>query len=184
MSQHKQTLWIMGVVAIFCFLASASTARTILVGSGNQYDFQTLRTAIADANRGDTILVADGIYQGSGNRNLSVDIQNITLKSINGPEICIIDCQGTKEGKHRGFCFQNCEGTDSVLEGVTITNGYELYGGGIYCLNSGPTIKGCVVKHNSCWHNGSGIYCKWSMAIITDCILENNTTFFAAIWHN
>jgi parallel beta-helix repeat protein/predicted outer membrane repeat protein len=140
-------------------------------------EYPTIESAIDVANDGDTVIVADGIYTGEGNRDIDFLGKAITVRSENGPEKCIIDCQGIKEDKHRGFCFENCEGSDSVLEGLTITNGYELYGGGIYCINSGPTIKDCVVKNNSCWHNGAGIYCKQSRILISDCTVENNTTF-------
>jgi hypothetical protein len=57
------------------FLASFAAlavchARTITVDDDGAPDFDSIQVAIADANDGDTVLVADGTYTGPGNRNI------------------------------------------------------------------------------------------------------------------
>lgn len=46
------------------------------------------------------------------------------------PEIGIIDCQGGEGNPHLGFRFHSDEGSGSVLEGVTMTNGCTPADGG------------------------------------------------------
>ena len=67
----------------------------------------TIQAAIDLSANGDTVLVADGIYTGLGNVNLDFKGKSITVKSANGAQYCIIDCQ--KISSSRGFLFQNQE---------------------------------------------------------------------------
>ncbi len=114
-------------------------------GSGAGYDYGTIQDGINAAVNDDTVLVADGTYTGTGNKDLDFGGKAITLKSENGPESCIIDCQGSG----RGFYFHSNEDANSVLDGITITNGSAGSGGGIYCSSSGPTIRNCIFVNNS-----------------------------------
>ena len=60
------------VAALICLvLAASSPARTITVDNDAPADFTTIQAAIDDANDGDTIVVADGIYTGQGNININ-----------------------------------------------------------------------------------------------------------------
>jgi len=113
------------------------------------YPFNTIQEGIDAAVHGDTVLVADGIYQGDGNRDLDFCGKAITVTSERGPERCIIDCNASYHGeRHRGFYFHTVEGPDSVLEGITITRGWKQPGGGIPCYGAAPTIAGCILRHN------------------------------------
>ncbi|MBN2053840.1 hypothetical protein JW905_02885 [bacterium] len=82
-------------------------------------DYGTIQEALSTAADGDTVLVADGIYRGESNRNLSYRGRSIHLASENGPACCIIDC----EGQGPGVVFDWEEGKNAVLEGFTIRNG-------------------------------------------------------------
>ena len=154
---------------------------TSLVFGANIYvpnEYQTIQAAIDAALDGDTVLVADGIYRGSGNKNILFNGKAITVKSENGPENCIIDC----EYSGRGFNFINEEGENSVLSGFTIINGYAwlsdvgFTGGGVNChYFSSPTITNCIITGNQAELGGGGIYCGWdSSPSITNCIISNN----------
>jgi hypothetical protein len=99
---------------------STSPAATIRVPA----DQPTIQAGIDAAAEGDTVLVADGTYTGDGNRDIDFTGKAIVVKSENGPENCVIDCQGSVDDPHRGFIFQNGEVHTSILQGFTITNGH------------------------------------------------------------
>jgi predicted outer membrane repeat protein len=125
----------------------------------------TIQAAIDAAADGDTILVADGVYTGPGNRDMDFAGKAITVRSENGAVSCVIDLQGSSGDPHRAFHFNSGETTESVLEGFTIQNGYmEPRGGAILCEGgSSPVIRGCEFVQNSVEANsfrtGGGAVC-------------------------
>jgi parallel beta-helix repeat protein len=135
--------------------------------------YPTIQAAIDDASDGDTIWVADGRYSGEGNFDIDFKGKALTVKSENGPENCIIDCQLMG----RGFDFHNGESEESVLDGVTITNGTAgRFGGGIRCTASSPKIINCVFMGNTAGEYGGGICNSYSSSpIIADCTFSGNT---------
>lgn len=180
---------------------SSVTGRTIYVDEDGPANFNNIQAAIDDANEGDTIIVADGVYTGEGNRDIDFrkyglpgwppgPTRAITVRSANGPENCIIDCQGSETEYHRGFYFHSGEDANSVLDGFTITNGYAdtTSGGGIHCSHSSPTIRNCIIRGNVAplirlpglpgvmlvFNHGGGIYCYKSSPIITNCYIVGN----------
>jgi len=136
--------------------------------------YPTIQAAIDDASDGDTVWVADGRYTGEGNYDIDFKGKAITVRSENGPENCIIDCQ--RYG--RGFHFHSTEDANSVLDGFTIKNGYaDRFGGGIRCTASSPTIINCIVTRNSAKDYGGGMYnCYNSNPTIINCIFRANSS--------
>jgi parallel beta-helix repeat protein len=123
---------------------------------------QTIQAGINAAADGDTVLVADGIYTGNGNRDIQFYGKSIKLISENGPEYTIIDCQATAEDPHRGVYFQYYETPETMIKGFTVKHAVMFDGGGICCFHSSPTIKNCVLTGNSwvgirCFANSSPI---------------------------
>ena len=141
-------------------------------------DHPTIQGGIDIAEDGDTVLVADGIYRGKGNVNIDFMGKQIIVKSQNGATATVIDCKSAQNT--RGFIFQNKETKSSVLEGFTIKNGIHDLGGGIYCNESSPTIKNCVITGNRSvanqYHNqgGGGIYCYNADAVFMACTITDN----------
>jgi len=152
-------------------------------------DYPTIQEAIKYSwyDRG-MICVADGIHTGDGNRDIDFMGKAITLRSQNGPENCIIDCNGSSTQPHRGFIFFNGENPDSVVDGFTITNGYVVwngpaaqFGGGIYCNGSSPTIANCYITQNTAeFGAGGGFCCIDSNSLIRNCIVSDNRAMGAA----
>lgn len=164
-------------------------------GSAN-YPFDAIQEAINASSDGDTAILLDGTYTGTGNRDIDFLGKAITVISQNGPSGCIINPQGTEAAPHRGFHFHQSEGQTSILDGVTITGGHAplgwpafpaLYAGGaIYCAQSSPTIRNCVITQNTAARSympppnpsrraeGGGIACFGSSALITDCLITQN----------
>jgi PKD repeat protein len=135
--------------------------------------YSTIQAGIDAATNGDTVLVANGTYTGAGNKNLDFKGKAITVRSENGPEHTVIDC----EGDGRGFSFHSGEIQSSVLDGLTIINGRADYGGGILCSSSSPTIINCRIIGNEAERAGGGIYCDFRCTI-TNCNIAGNT----AVW--
>lgn len=151
-------------------------------------DFPTIQAAIQAAVEDDVIIVRDGVYTGAGNTNVNFLGKRITVRSQNGPENCIVDCENTA----RGFIFNSNETSSSVLEGITITNGFAFGdGGGLYVHGSSPTIRNCVISScrtsgppsgvpialdNDDVGNGGGMYVRNSSATVDRCVVANNTS--------
>ncbi|MHC4904039.1 MAG: choice-of-anchor Q domain-containing protein [Planctomycetota bacterium] len=150
-------------------MASAAHADTIYVdddncpgpGSGTEGDpYCSIQTAIDNAVDDDEIVVADGTYTGDGNREIDFLGRRITLRSANGPDACIIDCQQLG----RAFHFHSNETVESVLEGFTIIDGYAggeypLSGGGaIQCQDASPTIAECIFRDCFARSDGGAIH--------------------------
>jgi len=137
----------------------------------------TIQEAIENSWEGGMVLVADGIYTGPGNRDIDFLGRAIRVRSENGPNNCIIDCQGNPNEPHRGFYFQSGEDACSALEGFTITNGYapDGLGGGIKCVGSSPSIDKCIIRGNRAAFGGGFYNGHGSSPKLTDCAFQNNT---------
>jgi len=136
----------------------------------------TIQDAInASANDYDIVMVPDGTYTGSGNKDLDFHGKVIMLTSGNGAENCVIDCQNDNHGFH----INDNEGRRTVVRGITVRNGnqpltsYGL-GGGVY-LRSSPTFDGCVIANCSAFWKGGGIYCQEASPLFKNCVFFNNT---------
>ena len=135
--------------------------------------YPTIQAAIDDASDGNTIWIADGQYSGEGNFDIDFKGKAITIKSENGPQNCIIDCQF----KGRGFDFHNGEGDSSVLDGIQIINGFggEL-GGGIKCTASSPKIINSIIANCTASEYGGGICNSYSSSpILINCTFSKNS---------
>jgi len=169
-------------LALTCLLlAVPCVARTITVDDDGPADFNNIQAAIDDANDGDAVTVADGSYTGDGNQDVDFKGKAITVRSRNGSQNCIIDCNGTDADRHRGFVFHSGEDANSILDGFTITGGYVENGAGIVCSYSSPTIVRCVITGNSADSSdqyampaGGGIGLFESTATIDSCIITDN----------
>jgi parallel beta-helix repeat protein len=168
------------LVLTLLLLAVACRAEIIIVDDDGLADFNNIQAAIDDSNDWDTIYVFPGIYTGPGNRDIDFLGKAITVRSI-APEYpyivaaTIIDCDANASNPHRGSLFNHAEDANSVLNGLTITNGYASKGSGIYCDNSSPTITYCVITGNTATDAGGGIYCDDSNPTIADCTIRANT---------
>jgi len=162
----------------------------IIVKADGAGDYPTIQAAIDAAVNGDAVMLQMGTFTGNGNRDIDFKGKAITVRGATGdPNDCIIDCQADINNPHRGFKFASGEDTNSILEGVTIINGYgpsEAFfvpgsgiwifsvAGGILCRNSGPLIINCIIKSNTTWNMGGGIYNYESDTVIKNCIFISN----------
>jgi hypothetical protein len=128
-------------LAMLFVLVGSSLASTINVPANQP----TIQAGIDAANDGDTVLVAPGTYT----ENINFHGKRIEVTSSKGSKQTIIN--GHKTGPV--VTFSSGETSKSLLSGFTITNGLgnagsNYSGGGIYCENSSPTIKGNIITRN------------------------------------
>jgi len=140
-------------------------------------DQSTIQAAINLAGTGDTILVADGIYTGDGNRDIYFDGKNIILISENGPQYTTINCDGNETFPHRAILLDGGEDTSSIIDGFTITNAFVsgyTNTGAISCQSSGVTIRNCIITDNA--SSGISFLSSSSECRIFDCTISHNKT--------
>ena len=154
--------------------------------------YPTIQAAINAADNGDTIIVEANTYQ----ENIDFIGKTITVRSSNPNNFETVK-KTIIDGRQNNSCvvFRTGEGSNSVLEGLTLINGggtnvdYSYNngritgnaGGGILCLNSSPTIRRCNITGNGLMQSGqpsrSGggrvasitIHCGGGIALIGDC---------------
>jgi hypothetical protein len=152
MLSHAASCFIMFV--LICTTAFATTLIKV------PDDYTTIQDAINAALDYDIIIVRPGTYVET------VDFlgKKLIVKSELGPEVTVID--GNQSGSV--VSFTTGEDHSSILEGFTLTNGSgtvvgsDVRGGGIYCYDASPEIKGNIVaKNDLAFHaagKGGGIY--------------------------
>ncbi|MHC4766688.1 MAG: right-handed parallel beta-helix repeat-containing protein [Planctomycetota bacterium] len=142
-------------------------------GDGTELNpFCSIQDAIDDAVDTDEIVVAPGTYR----ETINFFGKAITLHSSDGPGVTTIDALGTGSAVICG----NLAGSDTVLEGFTITggigndpgNGY-YFGGGMLILSSSPTVNNCKFTDNSASYGGA-VYTEVGSPVFTGCTFARN----------
>ncbi len=142
---------------------------------------QTIQAGINAAVGGDTVIVADGTYGGTGNTDLDYGGRSIGLCSAHGAASCTIECAG-----HRGFNFHSYETAAAVLDGFTIMHASptgNTAGGAVLCDHSSPTIRRCIIRNCSAsLGTGAALFAEHSAPWIDRCsILSNHAGFGAGL---
>ena len=172
---------ILGVIFVLSALQSSpAQAETYYVdvdncpgpGAGTPADpFCSIQAGIDAASSGDTVQVDAGTY-----------LENITMKSGvviqgAGQGVSIID-----GGATGSVVTANGVDSEAKLDGFTITNGQGLYdGGGMYNLNSSPTVSNCTFAGNSAGDVipviglGGGMYNSNSSPAVINCTFSGNS---------
>ena len=139
-----RTALLSGLAAMFfLFSAGEPEAAVWTVDPGGGGDFTTIQACLDAAVTGDSCEVSAGTYL----ENVDFQGKDTTLTSLDGPATTIIDGNGAGPV----VTFAGGETGAAVLEGFTVQHGSgtpSVEGGGIYCLNSSPTILDCVITEN------------------------------------
>ena len=151
-------------------------------------DFSSIQNAINVASNSDSILVWPGLYE----ETLDFDGKEIVVSSLYyiADDSLLIESTVLDANENGSVVsFASGESNESILQGFTIQNGtgnnedpdgngtYYNYGGGIYCENSDPIIKDCIIQNNICDSGGGGgIFCYNSSPKFFGCIIKENET--------
>lgn len=164
------------ITLIVSFAFTNSTARTWYINPGGTGDAPTIQAGIDSAVAGDTVSLANGTYNGVGNRDIDFNGKAITVRSESGnPDLCVIDCEYDGAGPHRGFHFHSLEDSTSALKWITIANAFL---GGILCESASPTIIANVIRDNFAM-SGGGIQSNGgSPNIVGNLIIGNNASAY------
>jgi hypothetical protein len=172
--------------------ATSAPAATLFVDAGAApggdgtvtHPLQTIQGALDIAEDYDIIQIADGLYTGPANRDLSMTAISpaVMLTSTGHASACVIDC----EGQARGLLFS---GSDArcVVRGLTVRDGYAYGGGGagILCSLASPMIENCIITANEARHGpgrqnpdngkGGGIFINGGRTRLRGCLVAGNS---------
>ena len=125
-------------------------------------------------------MVTNGVYQtggwsNNGSNRVYVGVANLTVQSVNGPEVTVIrgyQVPGTITGvgAMRGVYLAG----RATLSGFTVTGGAtssgNSYAGGIYCESINEVVTNCVVTGNVSASSAGGVY----HGTLNNCTLSQN----------
>ena len=156
-------------------------------GSSKGSAFASLQTAIDRSADGDTIIVADGVYAPIETRN-----RRIVIESEGGYKNAVIDGGGASNcallggpehytpGEPSGY-GELWQGTNTVLRGFTLCNGYGQWGAGV----TAGTVENCLIVNNTveAWPMemvgpnglGGGAY----LSVLLNCTITGNSSISA-----
>jgi len=165
--------WVLSLAGAMLFCTSAVFGADRLVPSV----YPTIQAGIDAAEPGDTVIIAEGTYTGDGNHDLDFGGKAITVRSTE-PNDWDVVAATVVDGQYagRGFYFHSAETASSVLAGLTITNGYADFGGGIFCTGSSPTIRNCKLTDNIADYGG-GMGNQNCSPTVTECMFVGNSVY-------
>ncbi len=145
--------------------------------------FASIQANIDAASEGDTVLIDPGTYVGSINfkgKNIVVGSLYLTTGDTSYIRQTIIDANNFGSVAR----FENGEGPDAVLAGLTLTNGNAVEGGGVYCNGASPTFSHLRIVENNAYScgggedfkgaAGGGVFLKNSNATLTNVTVSQN----------
>lgn len=166
-------------------------------------DYETIQRAVNASHNLDSILVAPGIYEES----ISIDGVEVTIGSqfmFDGNQAWIDSVIVDGSDENCVFTFSNIQSEQAGLAGLTIRNGFNTNGGGIYIDGSSPLIYQCRILDNHAYESGGGaavvnasypifsycwfvrnevniggggaVYCEESGPLFRNCLIARNIT--------
>jgi hypothetical protein len=170
------TVWL--TTGLLMSLSAAAIATTRYVNLNNPApafpytSWSSAATNIQDAvdacSPGDQVLATNGTYQAGsrvsseGATNIVVVTNAISLQSVNGATVTIIDGGSTNRCVYLG--------NGARLAGFKITKGNAANGGGVYCASTNAWLQDCQLAANAAG-KGGGVY----SGTLSNCTLTDNS---------
>jgi hypothetical protein len=170
-----------GIVGAQASTWHVATDGSDITGDGSEAKpFATIQQGIVMASDGDTVLVHPGIYRETIDfvgKNIVVGSLLVTTGDEGYIHQTVID--GHQDG--HVVTFENGEAATATLSGFTIANGYAhgasspgYHGGGIFCLDSNPTLTHLKVSGNETTNEGGGLFFDHCSSTVQDVVVTNN----------
>ena len=210
------------VFLLFFSLASPSHGAVLRVkadavgennGSSWADAYTSLQAALAAANSGDEIWVAEGSYKpDASDRGVSFVLKNGVALYGGFPETgnpsmedrdpaaypTILTGNIGDPGNHDDNSYHVVYAenvTNAVLDGFTITGGSanagdddssnpQNFGGGMYATGGSPTVRNCIFTANFALYYGGGMYNAASSPTVTNCTFSENRANHGGGMHN
>jgi thiol-disulfide isomerase/thioredoxin len=140
----------------------------VTVGPGQ--DYSSIQDALDAVGTGSTITVMPGTYVGL----LDFSGRSADIVSSGGPDVTIID------GNSLGTAITMLDAEDSLIDGFTITGGYNSVGSA-FKINGDPTITNCIIRDNVATSN----YCVLSSGnpyLANNLFCSNSPNNVAVTW--
>ena len=163
------------IILFFLLITFGIKAVTINVPE----DYETIQSAIDVAVDGDSVLVATGIYVENINFNgkgITVGSWFCTTQDTSYISQTIIN----RDISVSIAVFENGEDSSSVLSGFTLTDGWAVNGGAIYCTSSSPSLEHLIIEYNMAYYGGGVSFCDNSNPILESVIIRNNQANYDA----
>lgn len=179
---HAQ-LWVfaVGIALVCCATAGARIwyVSAGAAGTGDQWDdaLGTITAALVVSASGDEVWVQSATYSESivlqegvalygGFAGGETDIAQRNW--VAWPTV--IDAAGTGASA--------VTGADSArLDGFVVTGGDTVFGGGVFCSATAPTLANCTITGNTAAAFGGGVYCLSASPVLLNCTISENTAF-------
>ena len=140
-------------------------------------DFAAIRPAVLSAIDGVTIEIADGVYTGPDNTNIDPSGRDVTVRSANGPDACVIDAQNQTRAILINT-FPHAAGGTPIFEGITVRNGRATGNGGAVRVLPGPdtpTFVNCRFEDCHANNRGGAIDVREGTAMLVGCTIAGAT---------
>jgi hypothetical protein len=164
-------------IAVSSFLIASTVGAAVLIvdqGGGSE-TFLKIQDALNHAVDGDEIIVYPGTYV----ENVDFLGKEVWLHSAFGAEQTIIDGGAGQWPNLSCATFRSSETSQTVMEGFRLQNGRgndfagSLVGGGSFCLDSSPLIRGCEFVANAAQY-AAAIYVRNGGPTISGCVFRSN----------
>lgn len=160
------TMTLLGFAAI---AATASAARIdVPVGA-------SVQDAIDAAAPGDEVVLAPGVHAGP------VDLlgKAIMLRSEDPSDPVVVAATLLDGGGMDAvvYCWSG-EGRDTVLDGLSLTGGFGMSGGGLVCEDASPTLRRLHFVDNESMFEGGGLFALGGAPLVASCRFLGNSSWY------
>lgn len=165
-------------------------------GSGTAWSnaFHEIQDAVNASRSNDVVLVTNGVYEtgstvtpGYSAMNRVVITNNITVQSVNGPDVTAIKGAEATDGELGADAVRCVYMNTGILSGFTLSNGhtmssgstYDVFGGGVIFASGNGIVTNCILTGNSAAYGGGSGY-----GTLNNCVITNNSAYWGGGSHS